>query len=256
MKKSGTKMICAAGVSLAVLMAAAGLGGCTSQVQVPDTIKVQNLDNAAQGITVTGREEVKVVPDMAQIQYAIYTQAATAAECQQQNTQDLNKAIETLKGLGVEEKSIQTSNYGMNPIYNWDSGRQEITGYEMNTQLTVSDVPITEAGSILSKSVEAGVNRIDSVSYFSSNYDASYEEALKGAMEVARTKAQALAEASGKTLGAVASVEEFGYNPSTRYSGYIASGSVKREYEAAADMAVMPGEVSVEAQVTVEFELQ
>ena len=51
MKKSGTKMICAAGVSLAVLMAAAGLGGCTSQVQVPDTIKVQNLDNAAQGIT-------------------------------------------------------------------------------------------------------------------------------------------------------------------------------------------------------------
>ena len=88
------------------------------------------------------------------------------------------------------------------------------------------------AGSILSKSVEAGVNRIDSVSYFSSNYDASYEEALKGAMEVARTKAQALAEASGKTLGAVARVEEFGYNPSTRYSGYIASGSVKREYEA------------------------
>lgn len=258
MKKNRKSALCAAGVSLAVVMAAAGLGGCSAQLQVPDTIQIRNVEGAARKIAVTGQEEVKIVPDMAQIQYAVYTQAATAAECQNQNSEDLSKAIETLKGLGVEEKSIQTSSYGMNPIYDWNSGSQTITGYEMTTEITVSDIPITEAGSILTKSVEAGVNRINSVSYFASDYDTAYQEALKGAMKVAEEKALALAEAGGKTLGTVVNVEEFGYNPDTRYSGYNDLGAAKMEASsgAAADMAVMPGEVSVEARVTVEYELQ
>ena len=62
----------------------------------------------------------------------------------------------------------------------------------MTTNLTVSDIPIDNAGTIITKSVAAGVNGINSVSYFSSSYDASYQEALKGAMAVAQAKAQAL----------------------------------------------------------------
>ena len=50
--------------------------------------------------------------------------------------------IETLKDLGVEEASIQTSAYGLNPIYDWDSGDRAVTGYEMTTEITVSDIPI------------------------------------------------------------------------------------------------------------------
>ena len=49
----------------------------------------------------------------------------------------------------------------------------------MTTSLTVSDIPVDQAGAIISQSVEAGVNGIESVDYFSSNYDAAYQEALK-----------------------------------------------------------------------------
>lgn len=252
MRKDRKKLLWTAGISAAAF-AAVCLGGCTSQVQVPDTIKVQTGPGESRVIKVTGREEVKVVPDMTEIRYAVYTQADTAADCQKQNGEELAKTIETLKELGVEEKSIQTSSYGMNPIYDWNSG-QEITGYEMTTQLTVSGVPVENAGELLSRSVQSGVNRIDSVSYFSSKYDESYNEALKGALAVAKTKAQALAEASGKTLGDVVNVEEYGYNPDVRY-GVYANYSASNE-AAAADMAVMPGEVSVEAEITVEFAIQ
>lgn len=252
------KQLLRAGVTTAAAAAVLGLAGCSSSVQMPDTIKIQSAEGS-HVITVTGREEVKVVPDMAQIEYGIYTQADTAAACQEQNGKDLEQAIETLKGLGVAENSIQTSSYGMNPIYNWDSGRQEITGYEMNTQITVSDIPVGDLGGILSQSVAAGVNQISSVSYFSSSYDESYQEALKGAMAVAEAKAQALAEAGGMSVAGVSSIQEFGYNPYTRYSGDNSLTAGKRmalESAAAADMAVMPGEVSVEAQVTVDFEIQ
>ena len=249
MKHIMKKTVYTAGISAAVAAAALGLGGCGAGAQMPDTLKVQNVGAAENVITVTGREEVKVVPDMAQIEYAVYTREDTAAACQEKNANDLNAAIETLKGLGVEETSIQTSSYGLSPIRNWNSDKQEITGYEMTTSLTVSDIPIDNAGTIITKSVAAGVNGINSVSYFSSSYDASYQEALKGAMAVAQAKAQALAE--------VVHVEEFGYQPETRYASYNAGGSAKMAAAVAEDAAasVMPGQVSVEAQVTVSYEL-
>ena len=256
MKHIMKKTVYTAGISAAVAAAALGLGGCGAGAQMPDTLKVQNVGAAENVITVTGREEVKVVPDMA-IEYAVYTREDTAAACQEKNANDLNAAIETLKGLGVEETSIQTSSYGLSPIRNWNSDKQEITGYEMTTSLTVSDIPIDNAGTIITKSVAAGVNGINSVSYFSSSYDASYQEALKGAMAVAQAKAQALAEASNKTLAGVVHVEEFGYQPETRYASYNAGGSAKMAAAVAEDAAasVMPGQVSVEAQVTVSYEL-
>lgn len=252
------KTVYAAGLTAAVTAAAVGLGGCTSGVQMPDTLKVQNVGASENVISVTGREEVKVVPDMAQIQYSVYTREDTASACQEKNAKDLDAAIQTLKGLGVDEKSIQTSSYGLSPIRNWNSDTQEITGYEMTTSLTVSDISIDQAGGIITQSVAAGVNGIDSVSYFASNYDASYQEALKGAMAVAQAKAQALAEASGMNLAGVVHVEEAGYNPSVRYPAYnTGSGKSAAETAAAsmADMSVMPGQVSVEAQVSVDYEL-
>ena len=231
MKHFMKRTVYTAGISAAAAAAALGLGGCAAGTQMPDTLKVQNVDAAENVITVTGREEVKVVPDMAR--------------------------IETLKGLGVEETSIQTSSYGLSPIRNWNSDKQEIIGYEMTTNLTVSDIPIDNAGTIITKSVAAGVNGINSVSYFSSSYDASYQEALKGAMAVAQAKAQALAEAGAKTLAGVVHVEEFGYQPDTRYASYNSGGSAKMAAVALEDAGapVMPGQVSVEAQVTVSYEL-
>ena len=68
-----------------------------------------------------------MVPDMAEIVFSIRTQKPTAQECQQENAKNLNDTIEKLKSLGVEERSIQTSSYGLDPIYNWNSDTREIT---------------------------------------------------------------------------------------------------------------------------------
>ena len=73
MKHIMKKTVYTAGISAAVAAAALGLGGCGAGAQMPDTLKVQNVGAAENVITVTGREEVKVVPDMAQIEYAVYT---------------------------------------------------------------------------------------------------------------------------------------------------------------------------------------
>ena len=242
----------------AVILAAVsaiGLTACTqgsTSAPIPDTIKVENVkDNV---ITVQSTEEVKVVPDMAELVFSVATQAADAKACQEQNSKDLENVISFLKGAGIAETSIQTSNYGLDPIYDWNSGRT-ITGYEMNTTITVSDIPIDQAGTLISSSVEAGINSISQVTYLSSKYDETYQQALKNAIASAKVKAEAIAEAGGCTLGPVVHVEEYNDNQIARYSS-DKNAATEDMAAGAAAMSVEPGQLSVEARVTVEFEIQ
>lgn len=241
--------------SAAALLVAAGLTGCQSG-GVPDTIRVENVEGNT--IEVSSTEEVRVVPDMAQITYSAYTQEADAVACQEKNQQELDKVVDLLTSYGIDEKSIQTSNYGLSPIYDWNSGKT-VTGYEMDTRVIVSDVAIDQVGTLLTESIGAGINSVESVDYLCSDFDDSYEEALKLAVESARVKAQAMAEAGNCSLGDIVNIVEYGNNQSARYTGYRNMAKLESGAGAAMDtaaMAVMPGEVSVEANITVEFAIE
>lgn len=244
----------------AALMGSVFLGACSAGtgntgVSQGGVLQVQTVEDHV--ISVSSREEVKVTPDMAEIVYSVYTQAADAKACQEANSEQLDQVIQVLKGMGFEETSIQTSNYNMNPIYDWNSG-QTITGYEMETMVTLSDVPLDQAGEVISNSVSAGVNNIRSVSYLSSTYDEAYQEALKKAIEAASVKAQAMAEAGGCTLGKIVNITEYGGNQAAKYTGYSNSSGAAREEAAmdAAAVSIMPGEISIEANIDVEFALE
>lgn len=171
------RMLTAIGLSA---MIAVSLAGCSTSVSVPDTVRVENVGDSADGkITMDSSETVKIVPDMAKIVFAVTSEAKKADECQQKNTEALNSLTEYLKGQGIDEKSITTSGYSLNPRYDWSSDTRKLIGYEMQTEVTVSDVTVEQVGTLLSGGVNAGANEIYSVSYYSSGYDDAYAEALK-----------------------------------------------------------------------------
>lgn len=220
--------------------------------------------DARNTITVNSSEKVAVIPDIAEIVYAVRTEAGDAASCQQKNMEDVAKVVELLTSLGVEESSIQTSDYYMYPVYNYSGNTQRITGYEASTSLSVSRLPLDNLGEILAKSVSAGINNIQSITYQSSQYDQAYSDALKLAMESARGKALALAEAGGCSLGAVAGIKENSNYSEARYTDNALSSKMRNtaaKEELAAGMEdsfsnVMPGEVQVEVNITVEYMIQ
>lgn len=238
------------------------LSGCATEVKatVPDVIQVQSVEGSEGTISLSTSETVKVVPDMAQIIYGIRTEDADAEKCQQDNAKKLDELLEYLKGQGVEEKSISTSNFSLDPRYDWSGNKQTLIGYEMQTQVTVTDIPMDQVGAMLSQGVGSGANEIYSVSYFSSSYDEAYEEALKKAVELAKTKAQALAEASGSQVGEVLQIEEYNDRQAGRYvdANFSARKEMTEETAAASgsmDMGIMPGEMQVTASITVDFRL-
>lgn len=208
-------------------------------------------------ITVNSSEKVTVVPDIAEIVYSVQTEAADAAGCQQKNTEDVDKVVALLTELGVKEGSIQTTGYYMNPRYNWSGDERTLIGYEAITTLTVSDLPLDQVGGILAQSVSAGINNIQSISYLSSKYDESYQEALSLAIAAARTKAEGMAQAAGCQLGEISALNEQSTYSEARYTdnALAEKTSMRAASMDAGNVTIMPGELEVEASVLVEYSL-
>ena len=213
-------------------------------------------------ITVNSSEKVTVVPDIAEVVYSVRTDAKEAADCQQQNAEAVSQVIELLKGLNIADTSIQTSDYYMNPVYNYSGGTAKLTGYEAITTLTVSDLPIDGLENILSQSVSTGINTIQSITYQASKYDESYQQALTAAVETARQKAQVLAEAAGCSVGAVIDIQETSGYQEARYTNNALANQYRSSIKAELSMSVedsagtlMPGEIQVEASIIVKYQL-
>lgn len=247
---------------LAAFLGAVSLSGCAPQVSasVPAYIQVENVD-AGQTIAIQASEAVKVAPDMAKIVYGVNTEDKDAQICQQQNAEKVEKVLEYLKGQGIEEGSIATSDFSLDPMYDWSGNQRVLTGYEMRTQVTVSDVPMEQVGALISQTVEAGANEILSVSYFSSKYDEAYQEALALAVNQAKAKAEAMAHAEGYQVTEVVSMEEYSDLQQGRYvNSGLMRNTVSSSKEAAPgaavmDMAVMAGEMEVSADIQVVYKI-
>lgn len=237
-----------------------------SEFSVPPQAGSSGLDALSGGpatnsITVNSSEKVTVVPDIAQVEYSVRTQAGDAAACQQKNTESVGQVIGLLKSLNIDEASIQTSDYYMNPVYNYSGNTPRVTGYEAVTTLTVSDLPIDGLDEILAQSVSTGVNTIRSITYQASKYDESYQQALTSAVEAARRKAEALADAAGCHVGSVINIQETSGYTQARYSDQALTNSYASARKESLSLAmedstsIMPGQIQVEASIVAEYQI-
>ena len=123
------------------------LSGCATEVKatVPDVIQVQNLEEDRK-ISLSTSETVKVAPDMARIVYGIATEDADAEKCQQANAEKLNGLLEYLKGQGVAETSIATSDFSLNPMYDWSGNTRKLVAMRCGPRWRYRMWPWTRLG--------------------------------------------------------------------------------------------------------------
>lgn len=233
------------------------LAGCAAPAAAEETtVHLQTQDNT-DSITVSGRVGMEAIPDVAEITIGVSSRASTPAAARQNNAEAINSTLEALLEMGIEEKDIQTSNMNMRSVYSYDgNGNGYVSGYRMDTSLTIVVREMDRAGEVVDAAIDAGSNELDGVEYLVSNRDELYNQALTDAVELARQKAEALAEASGRKLGMVISVDETSSAVATIY-GYAKENPDSGGFNSMADRAtaIQPGSTTVEAQVRVVFEL-
>ena len=255
MKKRQAAVLTAV-LAAAALSACAANGGGTGTGSGAQSLGQPQREETAGTVSADGTGEVFVAPDIAAVYFSVITEGTDAETVRDQSTEEYNQVVAFLKERGVEEGSIATTNVFLNPQYDWSGETQKIVGYTMQTDITVSDIPIGELGSLLDEAVSRGINGIQNVQYLSSAYDEKYQEALQLAVENARSKAEAMAEASGISLGSVTGVTEYTADTGARYAKNQASMAVAAEAAADAGMNMMPGELSIKAEVNAVFSVE
>lgn len=167
-------------------------------------------DTSTTTITVTGNGTVDATPDKASFNFGVQVNAATAADAIDQDNVQAQKIIDALKSAGIPASDIQTTSVSLWPQTSNDG--QTITGYQASNSVSVTG-PIAKAGSLVDAAARAGANQIDGPNLSVGDQSSYYAQALKLAVDDAKTQAQAIADAAGLTLGGITHIENNSSTP-------------------------------------------
>jgi uncharacterized protein YggE len=224
-------------LAVAVLGAVVAFAG----VARPDSARGDTTQTDS--VTTNGHGVITAVPDEATVSAGVRTDDATAAAALAANATKMNAVIAALKAAGGDE--LQTQQVSLYPTTDQQG---KVTGY--TAQNTVSaKAKIAGAGALVDAAVGAGANTVDGPSLTLSDQDALYRDALKKAVQDARAKALALADAGGFGVGPVSTVVEQSATGRPEFSPVALAAKD-------ASTPIEPGTADVTADVTVSFTIR
>jgi uncharacterized protein len=205
-------------------------------------------------LSLTGHGEVRVAPDLAIVTMGVITSAITAQEALVANTKAMTDLLSAIKNAKIEAKDIQTSNFSVNPRYDYGQSNGQppkLTGYDVSNNVTVIVHKLDSIGDLLDKAVTSGSNQINGISFSVANPQAAMDEARKAAVVDAKRKAELYVAATSVTLGNVISLSEGGGNyqpPMPMQSKMMAADS--------APVPIAQGEQVISVDVNISWEIK
>lgn len=240
--------------AVAVAILGAGAMGITRTAGAQDATPESLTASWPATVSVNGTGSVSVTPDAATISVGVNIVETNLSEAQAKATSQMTAVLDALKAAGIDEKDIQTSNYSVYIMQNYDNNGfpAEITGYQVNNQVNVTVRELDKLGDILDQVVAAGANSIYGITYMATDVEDAASQARASAVTNAKTKAEELAAAAGATLGRIVSISE-SYSPSVMpemYGGGRAGGD-----SAKSSVPFQSGGTLVQVDVSITWEL-
>ena len=226
---------------------------------------------AANTIVVTGHGETLAVPDIATFTFSVVSDKASVASAQSDATQKANAVTAYLKGQGIDEKDIKTTDYSVSPQYDYQNavcpvaapnsgvvaycppGRQVLKGYEVRQTTSIKVRDTGKAGDILAGVGGKGASEVSGLTFAFDDPTGAQATARAAAIADAKQKARVLAGQLGVSLARIVSFSENsgGSNPSPMVYGMAAAPMDK-----AAAPVISVGQNKIQSDVSVTYEIQ
>lgn len=211
-------------------------------------------------IRVGGNATVSLAADTATLQIGVNTRDESVRKAQQDNAAAMNAVMDAIRGIGIEEKDIVTSQFNVfsNYEYSMDGqGREKRTlYYEVQNNVTVTIHDLTTIGAVLDAAVEAGANTTYGIAFSSTQENEAYQKALTRAVQDAMQKAQVIALAAGVELGDLLYINSSQSTASYSREAYGMKNTyemTEAEEDAGWGTSITSGDVSVSANVVLEY---
>lgn len=221
-------------------------------------IEVKHRNDQPSIITVSGDGKAFAIPDIAQLNVGVQTgRQATAAAAMTKLKTSMDAVIAAVKAQGIEDKDITTSSFWLNPVYDYNNGRQIPQGFEAGQSLTVKVRDLDKTSDVLGAATAAGANQAGGVQFTVDHPDTVQAEARAEAIKKAQQKAQVLAKQLGVRLGKVLNFSE-GYGggyPVPMYYDKAAMGMGGGAPMDAQAVQLPVGQQEVNVNVSITYEL-
>jgi uncharacterized protein YggE len=156
-------------------------------------------------IAASGRGEVRFPPDRAILTVTVETNARTATEAAANNARAVASTLASLRAAGVKESELSNSSYSVNQDFE-NGDRRRPRGFVAHNSIRIEVPRVSEAGKLIDAALAGGATIVAPIQFLGPDMPNARRDALKAAVAEAKRDAEAMAEASGGSLGRLLSM--------------------------------------------------
>jgi uncharacterized protein YggE len=242
--------------AVGVLVAAVLLAGAASKTTGQDP----------RLITVSGNAEVRVVPDEVILTLGVETWDRDLEAAKVENDQRVERILALAEQHEIEAKHVQTDHVSIEPRYDDGYEKRGFIGYFVRKTIVITLRDVERFEDLLTDVLETGATHVHGIRFQTTELRQYKDQARALAVKAAREKAEAMAGGLGQEIGEPTSIHEdetgwwswYGGWWGSHWGGAMAQNVIQNVGEGtfAADSTLAPGQIAVNAKVTVSFELQ
>ncbi len=213
-------------------------------------------------ISVSGEADVKVAPDQVLLVLSVVTVDKSVTKSKALNDERVAKTFVALRKV-VADKDVQTDRVSIEPVYDngYSYGKaKDPDGYQTSKSMTVLLRDVSKFEALLTAMLEAGTNRVEGITFQTSELRKHRDAARALALKAAKEKAEAMAKEYGMKVGKPRTIGE----NSSWWGGPYLRGNVAQNMSQNAvgggggegSDVFAAGQIAVRANVSVTFDLE
>lgn len=209
-------------------------------------------------ISVQGEGSISVRPDIATFSLSVVSEGKTVKTATADNSQKMKDVIDAIKELDIKEEDIKTTNYSLNPRYNYDKNPARIEGYRLSQDILITVRDLDKVEDVIAEGTNNGANRMSNLQFLVDEKEEYLKEAREEAVAEAKAKAEEIEKTVGITLGKIVGYRELGgndYQP-IRYDKMYAMDMVAESSFAGEDFSIESGSQEIVSRIELIYEIK
>jgi uncharacterized protein YggE len=225
----------------------------------PLVLFVANVATASEHqVTVSGACTRQVTTDRGSITLTSDVRDDNLKNAIRKASRQYDRAVDSIKKLKLENMDLQTTEYNVGEVREWENNKSVFKGYRARVGLTVSTSDIQRLSEVMEVGAREEIREVGRLTTFLSSDKIRKEQelCLKEAAENARSKADKLAASLGARLGSVIAISESNVSTPAPIMPMRGGETLMESKMTSAPSGVEGGKQEVSATVTASFEIK
>ncbi|MGK0385932.1 MAG: hypothetical protein ACI849_000537 [Patiriisocius sp.] len=200
-------------------------------------------------VDVTGEGTINIVPDQVSIKVRVENTGENPQDVKQKNDAVISQVFATINKFKIEDKDVQTDYIRLSKNFEYNTKTYK---YAANQAITIRLRALDKYEALMNSLLESGINRIDGLTFMSSNQAELEVKARQRAVQNAKDKATQYATVLSQSIGKAIHISEFqqASGPQPMYRAMAMDSEM-----ASGKQTIAPGELELKVRVSIKFEL-